>query len=64
VLDLANLRKEHPHWRIDAVWACTSSGPDRCMFRACRAGVTVQAWSAAALARRIAEENRRFATRN
>ena len=64
MLDLANLRKEHPHWRIDAVWACASSGPDRCMFRACRAGVTVQAWSAIALARRIAEENSRLATRN
>lgn len=62
--DLARLRENHPHWRIDAAWAGTASGPDRRKFRACRAGVTVQAWSAAALARRIAEQDRRLATRN
>jgi hypothetical protein len=64
VSDLAQLRKDHPHWHIDAAWACASSGPDRRTLRACRAGVTVQAGNAEALARRIAEENRRLAARN
>jgi hypothetical protein len=64
VSDLAKLRDDHPYWRIDAAWTCASNGPDRRRLRACRAGVSVQAWTAEALARRIAEENRRLATRN
>jgi hypothetical protein len=62
--DVAKLGKDHPQWRIDTVWACAGSGPDRRGLRASRAGVTVRAWTAPALARRIAEENRRLATRN
>ena len=62
--DVAQLRQDHPHWHIDTVWACAGSGPDRRGLRASRAGVTVRAWTPRALARRIAEENRRLATRN
>jgi hypothetical protein len=62
--DVAKLRKDHPCWHIDTVWACAGSGPDRRGLRASREGVTVRAWTAHALARRIAEENRRLATRN
>jgi hypothetical protein len=62
--EVAKLRNDHPHWHIDTVWACAGSGPDRRGLRASRAGVTVRAWTAQALARRIAEENRRLATRN
>ena len=62
--DVTKLREDHPHWRIDTAWTCTGSGPDRCELRASRAGITVRAWTAQALAHRIAEENRRLATRN
>jgi hypothetical protein len=62
--DVLKLRNDHPRWRIDTVWACAGSGPDRRGLRASRAGVTVRAWTAHGLARRIAEENRRLATRN
>jgi hypothetical protein len=62
--DVAKLREEHPHWRIDTAWTYAGNGPDRRELRASRGGVTVRAWSAQALARRIAEENRRLATRN
>jgi len=62
--DMAKLRAEHPHWRIDTAWTCAGNGPDRCELRASRGGVTVRAWSARALARRIVEQNRRLATRN
>ncbi len=62
--DVAKLREDHPRWHIDTVWACAGSGPDRRGLRASRAGITVRAWTAPALARRIAEENRRLATRN
>jgi hypothetical protein len=62
--DLARLREDHPYWRIHATWASAASGPDRRQFQARRAGVTVQAWSAAALAERIAEQDRQLATRN
>jgi hypothetical protein len=54
--EVAKLRNDHPHWHIDTVWACAGSGPDRRGLRASRAGVTVRAWTAHALARRIAEE--------
>jgi len=64
VSEVAKLRKDHPLWRIDTVWTCAESGPDRRGLRASRAGVTVRAWTGPALARRIAEENRRLATRN
>jgi hypothetical protein len=37
---------------------------DRRGLRASRAGVTVRAWTAQALARRITEEDRRLATRS
>jgi hypothetical protein len=62
--DVARLRKDHPLWHIDTAWACAGSGPDRRGLRASRAGVMVRAWTAQALARRIAEENHRLATRN
>jgi hypothetical protein len=62
--DVAKLRKDHPLWHIDTAWACAGSGPDRRGLRASRAGVTVCAWTEQALAGRIAEENRRLATRN
>jgi len=62
--DVAKLREDHPLWHIDTAWTCAGNGPDRCELRASRAGVTVRAWTAQALARRIAEENRRLATRN
>lgn len=62
--ELVRLREDHPYWRIYATWAGAASGPDRRILRAGRAGVTVQAWSAEALARRIAEQDRRLATRN
>ena len=62
--EVTKLREDHPHWRIDTTWACAGSGPDRRGLRAWRAGVTVRAWTAPALARRIAEEDRRLATRN
>jgi hypothetical protein len=62
--DVAKLREDHPLWRIDTAWIGAGSGPDRYELRASRAGVTVRAWTAQALARRITEENRRLATRN
>jgi len=62
--EVTKLREDHPHWRIDTAWTCAGSGPDRCELRASRAGITVRAWTAQALAHRIAEENRRLATRN
>jgi hypothetical protein len=62
--DVAKLRKDHPLWHIATTWACAGSGPDRRGLRASRAGVTVRAWTAQALDRRIAEENRRLATRS
>ncbi len=34
VPDLAKLRKQHPHWRIEAVWACASSGPVKVLYLA------------------------------
>ena len=62
--DVARLREDYPLWHIDTAWACAGNGPDRCGLQASRAGVTVRAWTTQALARRIAEENRRLATRN
>jgi len=62
--DVTKLREDHPLWHIDTAWIGAGSGPDRYELRASRAGVTVRAWTAQALARRIAEENRRLATRN
>ncbi len=62
--DVAQLRRDHPRWHIGTAWACAGSGPDRCQLRASRAGVTVRAWTAQAPARRIAEQDRRLATRN
>jgi hypothetical protein len=62
--DVATLRKDYPHWHIDATWCCAGNGPDRRGLRASRAGVTIRAWTAQTLARRIADENRRLATRN
>jgi hypothetical protein len=62
--EVTKLRQDHPHWHIGTAWICAGSGPDRCQLQATRAGVTVRAWTAQALARRIAEENRRLATRN
>ena len=62
--DVTRLRKDHPLWHIHTTWACAGSGPDRCGLRSSRAGVTVRAWTAQALARRITEEDRRLATRN
>ena len=62
--EVTKLREDHPHWRIDTAWTCAGSGPDRCELRASRAGITDRAWTAQALAHRIAEENRRLATRN
>ncbi len=52
--EVAKLRKDHPRWHIDTVWACAGSGPDRRGLRASRAGVTVRAWTVPVLARRIA----------
>jgi hypothetical protein len=62
--DVTKFREDHPLWHIDTAWICAGSGPDRCQLRASRAGVTVRAWTVQALARRIAEETRRLATRN
>ena len=62
--EVTKLREDHPHWRIDTTWTCAGNGPDRRELRASRAGITVRAWTAQALAHRIAEENRRLATRN
>jgi hypothetical protein len=62
--DVTQLREDHPLWHIDTAWIGAGSGPDRYELRASRAGVTLRAWTAQALARRITEENRRLATRN
>jgi hypothetical protein len=54
--DLDELREQFPGWRFGSVWATAASGPDARRVWATRDGITVTAWSAAALAEDVRRE--------
>ena len=51
--ELVQLRARFPAWHISESWTTRASGPDACKFTAKRDGVTLSAFSLAALARVI-----------
>jgi hypothetical protein len=51
--DIDELRKRHPEWDIQTQWITAASGPDRYIWLASQAGITVSAWSAPDLERAI-----------
>jgi hypothetical protein len=51
--DLDQLRERFPTWHIRVAWATAATGPDRRRIVATRDGITLSAFSIAALAQEI-----------